>query len=93
LVLFTTVKLLPLMAARHRRGCIAIPAPTKSGIGVNAAQDLIERRFSLDDREQPAVEDRRHAAVDRGAPDRRVVGARENQTVGRPDRLSPGRFC
>src|SRR5712691_8133394 len=73
----------PAVTADQRNDGIAIPAPAPSGVAVDAAQHFVERRLALDDLEQAAVEDRPHAAVDRGALDLGMVGARENQPVDR----------
>ena len=50
---------------------------------VDRAQNLLERRLAVEDREQPAVEDRPHAVFDRGVLDRRMVGTSENQPIDR----------
>src|SRR5579883_2323696 len=57
-----------------------------SRLASDAAHDLLDRRVALKHRHQAAVEDRPHAAGDRGLFDRRVVGALEQQAVDRPAR-------
>src|SRR6266851_7866142 len=73
----------PAVTADQRKDAMAIPAPSPSGVAVDAAQNLLERRLAFDDREQPAVEDRPHAVFDRCTLDRRMIGAPENQLVDR----------
>ena len=53
------------------------------GLASDTANDLLDRRVAFEHGEQPAVEDRPHAALDCGALDRGVVGAVKDQPVGR----------
>src|SRR5271166_1918758 len=52
----------------------------------NAANNLFDRRVAVEHGKQAAVEDRAHPAFDRGALDRGVVGALEDQAIDRPRR-------